>query len=260
MSLKSRKPYRGVNVFLLTMQGYASPFWVTKKQVAEMGGSVKEGEHGKDSLVVYWNWQKRQVKKASGDLEERDIPFLKYYRTYNLAQIDGIVPMDALDNDSFSPIMSCEEIIAKMPKAPVVESGWARASYSWSADTVKMPPKESFQSESGYYAALFHELVHSTGNKARLNRSESPEHEYGSPEYSKEELVAEIGSSFLLSYAGLGAETIDNSVAYIQSWRRKLSEDKKLIINAAQQAQKAVDFILNKSAVQVKDEILDKAV
>ena len=87
-NLISRKPYHGVNVFLLGMQGYASPYWLTFKQAAEMGAVVRKGEKG--TPVVFWNWTTKQVKNTNGDLQEKDIPFMRYYTVFNLAQIDWL--------------------------------------------------------------------------------------------------------------------------------------------------------------------------
>ena len=245
-NLVTGKPYRGLNVFLTIMQGYASPYWLTFKQAQEKGGQVKKGEKG--TPIIYWNWQKRQVEDQDGDLEEKQVPFMRYYTVFNLAQIDGIaIPQD--QSNTFAPIVSCEDVITNMPQAPVIESGWARASYNPVADIVRMPPRSAFKSEAGYYSTLFHELTHSTGHASRLDRKTITEMAaFGSEDYSKEELIAELGAAFLCGHAGIEQEIIENSAAYIAAWRARLSEDKRLIISAAAQAQKAADFILGHQA------------
>jgi antirestriction protein ArdC len=112
-----------------------------------------------------------------------------------------------------------------------------------------MPPRASFKSEESYYATLFHEMVHATGHGSRLARKGFEEKNgFGSPEYSREELIAECGASFLCGYTGIENETIENQAAYIEHWRKQLMADKKLVISAAGQAQKAVDFILDRRA------------
>ncbi len=226
------------------MQGYASPYWITYKQATERGAQVRAGEKG--TPVIFWNWQRRQVQNADGDIEERETPFLRYYTVFNVSQIDGLtVSGDEVKN--FSPIQSCEEVIRQMPSPPVIVHGFSQACYSWAKDQVRMPPRASFQSEASYYASLFHEIVHSTGHTSRLGRKGVEErHSFGSPEYSKEELIAECGASFLCGYTGIVNDTIENQAAYIEHWRKQLSADKKLVISAAAQAQKAVDFILDR--------------
>jgi antirestriction protein ArdC len=245
-NLVTGKPYRGLNVFLTIMQGYASPYWLTFKQAQEQGGQVRKGEKG--TPIIYWNWQKRQVEDHDGDIEEKQVPFIRYYTVFNLAQIDGIVSPEGQSSE-FEPIVSCEDVINNMPKAPVIESGWARASYSPAADIVRMPPRNAFKSEAGYYSTLFHELTHSTGHASRLDRKTITEMAaFGSEDYSKEELIAELGAAFLCGHTGIEQETIENNAAYIAAWRERLSEDKRLIISAAAQAQKAADFILGRQA------------
>lgn len=102
-----------------------------------------------------------------------------------------------------------------------------------------------FKSAEGYYSTLFHESVHSTGHEARLNRTTITDHNpFGSKDYSKEELVAEIGASFLSGITGIENETLDNSDSYINSWLRVLKDDVKMVVHAAGHVQKAVDYIV----------------
>jgi len=250
-NLISRKPYHGVNVLLLGMQGYASPYWLTFKQAADMGAMVRKGEKG--TPVVFWNWTTKQVQNKSGDLEEKDIPFFRYYTVFNLAQIEWLTLPEYVAAESFEPIIACEEVIDRMPNPPTIEHGFAEACYNRLNDVIKMPPRLSFKSEANYYGTLYHEAVHSTGHSSRLNRKGIEEkHSFGSPEYSKEELIAEFGASFLCGYTGIDNDTIENQAAYIEHWRKELSADKKLVISAAAQAQKAVDFILDLRAESEK--------
>jgi len=109
-----------------------------------------------------------------------------------------------------------------------------------------MPKQGSFASSESYYCALFHELIHSTGHQSRLNRKEIVEpNSFGSEKYSIEELTAEIGACYLNSVAGIVDTEFDNSVAYIKAWIERLRNDKRLIVYASSQAQKATDYILN---------------
>ncbi len=244
-NLVTGKPYRGLNIMLTAMQGYASPYWLTFKQATERGGQIRKGEKG--TPVIFWNWQRRQVPDQDGDIEEQEVPYMRYYTVFNVAQIEGLTIPGNVAAENFAPIVSCEEVITKMPSPPTIVHGFSQACYSWTKDQIRMPPRASFRSEAGYYATLYHEAVHSSGHPSRLGRKGVEEkHAFGSQEYSKEELIAEIGASFLCGYTGIENETIENQVAYIEHWRKQLAADKKLVIMAAGQAQKAVDFILNR--------------
>jgi antirestriction protein ArdC len=245
-NLVSRKPYRGVNVFLLHAMHYTSPFWLTFKQAQELGGHVRKGE--KACPVVFWKWL--DVER-DGDKER--VPFLRYYSVFNVAQCEGIeahVPSATGPKREHSPVEAAERIVADMPKRPLIKHGQAQAFYHPSDDFVGMPSPEQFRSGEGYYSVLFHELTHSTGHESRLARkgvagSEGQWSAFGSQSYSKEELVAEMGAAFLCGQAGIVERTIENSASYIANWLSKLKDDAKLVVQAAAQAQKAADFILD---------------
>lgn len=247
-NLVSGKEYRGVNVFLLHAMPYGCPFWLTFKQALDLGGNVRKGE--KACPVVFWNWLKA---KQEGE-ESKLVPFLKYYSVFNATQCDGIegkIPVIESAKREHTPIESAELIVAGMPKRPDIRNGGDRAFYSPSADFVGMPAPESFKSSEDYYSVLFHELTHATGHETRLKRkgvasSDGEWSAFGSTPYAKEELVAEMGAAFLSGHAGIVERTMDNSAAYVAAWLARLKDDRKLVVGAAAQAQKAADFILAK--------------
>jgi len=238
-NLISRKSYRGINVFLLGMQGYGSPFWATWNQIKQLGGSVKRGE--KSTIVVFW----KLVEKEDDD-EKKTFPVLRYYRVFNVEQCEGIeVPkLDA--NPDFEPLEECERTIKNMPHRPEIINGGA-AYYDPNRDLVCIPAPTRFKNPEHYYSTLFHELAHSTGHESRLGRKSlngwAP---FGSEDYSREELVAEMTAAFLSAHHGIETATIDNSAAYIDSWLKALSNDPKAVVWAASQAEKASDYILGK--------------
>jgi antirestriction protein ArdC len=245
-NLVSRKEYRGINVFLTGSQGYESPYWLTFKQAKALGGCVREGEKG--TPIVYCDTFKKEVVGKDGELAEKQMSFLRYYTVFNMAQVDGVeAPASSIVERPFNPIKECEKLVADMPHPPELKVGvGGRAFYRSSEDAVYMPRAELFVSDEEYYSTLFHELVHSTGHETRLNRRPSTEHRsFGDEAYSKEELVAEMGASFLSATAGIENATLDNSAAYIQGWLAALRDDKKMVILAAAAAQKASDYILN---------------
>lgn len=254
-SLVSGKRYRGVNVFLLAMtalaKDYRSPWWLTYKQAAARGGNVKQGEKG--TRIIFW-------KKLIGDDEqvERDengkpakAPFvLRGYTVFNAAaQCEGLeVPVEPNEIDlDHTPIEAAERIIAGYPNPPTIVHGGARAFYRRGADEVHLPKPERFESDEAYYETGFHELGHSTGHKTRLDRLEDDPAPFGSLAYGKEELVAEFTAAMLCGEAGIIPATVADHASYIAGWKKAIKAEKKLVVNAAAQAQRAADHILGVS-------------
>ncbi len=238
-NLITHQPYRGINVFLLMSMSYESPHWLTFRQAIQLGGSVKKGE--KACPVVFWKQTTIEDKESH---EPQTFPMLRLYHVFNVAQCEGLksvtdpaqVPMT---------VTSAAEIVAGMPHPPIIKHGMSRAYYSPSDDTVGMPERNRFETEDAYHATLFHELVHSTGHESRLKRASITDRNgFGSEPYCKEELVAELGSSYLCGHAEIVERTIDNSAAYIEGWLKSLKSDPTLIVYAAAQAHRAADFIL----------------
>jgi antirestriction protein ArdC len=250
-NLVSKRPYHGINFLLLTMSDYDTPSWLTFKQAKELGGSIKKGEHG--TPVIFWKLL--EVPDEAPEAEEtqiKTIPYLHYYTVFNLSQTEGIAaPKDAPQRRE--PLAACEAIIEGFTDKPeTTHTLEPRAYYRPATDTVHMPSKSSFMSSEAYYSTLFHEYTHATGHEKRLNRNaeEHTNFDFGSPEYSREELVAELGSAFLCAEAGIDNSVIDNNAAYLQSWLRELKADSKLIIYASARASKAVVYILKRQAAK----------
>lgn len=253
-NLASGKPYRGVNVFLLHAMSYASPFWLTYRQAEELGGHVRKGE--KATPVVFWKWLELESEERDeqGKPKSERVPMLRYYSVFNVAQCDGIEAPQPEGSDAtkrtHTAIETAEQIVASMPKRPAIAHGGNRACYSPALDRVDMPQAETFDTGEHYYSVLFHELTHATGHESRLKRksvagSDGEWSAFGSTPYAREELVAEMGASFLSGQAGIVERTLDNSAAYIAGWLERLKDDHKLVVIAAAQAQRAADFILN---------------
>src|SRR5712692_6461390 len=242
-NLISKKHYRGINVFLLALAGYGSQYWLTYRQAQALGGNVRRGEHGTE--IVFWKFDTFETETTDGETEERKSAFLRYYTVFNLEQTEGLKALLALP-PAF-PIESAEAIVKGMPNPPAFEQD-AQASYIPSRDTVTMPSRTAFDSQAEYYSTLFHELTHSTGHAKRLGREGIEKIQpFGSEDYSKEELVAEMGSAMLCGIAGIEQATISNSAAYLHSWIRRLKADSRLVVSAASAAQKAADYIRGES-------------
>jgi len=245
-NLITKKEYRGINVFLLGCQKFSSPFWVSYDQAKILGGNVKYKE--KSTMIVFW----KQVTVADNDNETKTktIPFLRYYRIFNIEQCEGIdekkIPVTEV-NPNFQPLTECEKTINSMQNKPEIRHQESQAYYQPKDDFVNMPKPETFIKEEFYYSVMFHELGHSTGHKSRLERKDFDQAAFGSQTYSKEELCAEMTAAFLCGHHHIEQQTIENSAAYIKSWLHKLQDDPKMVVLAAAQAQKAADYILNKN-------------
>lgn len=240
-NLLTKRPYKGLNILLLNSLGFKHNLFLTWKQIKTNGGSVIKDQKGQ--FIVF----NKMVEDKDDPTKKRF--FLRYYKVFNIEQCTGI-NSDLLPQEdrTFEKVETCDVIAENMPNRPQITVGGKEAYYSQSEDRVNMPPIKSFKAAEPYYSVLFHELIHSTGHESRLNRKEvSGKIVFGSPEYSLEELVAELGACYLKSYTGILGEGITNNSAYIQNWLEKLRNDKKFIVHAASRAQRAVDYILNRT-------------
>lgn len=263
-NLITNKEYRGVNVFLLGCQEYSSPYWLTYKQVISKNGTVLKGE--KASLVVFYQVLTKQRSSVSNEDANEDSPdlanvahknqggsqlsfILKYYNVFNLEQCDGIsVVTSNGPARQFTPIENADRIVSEMMHPPEITYGGNKASYSPINDKISMPVGDRFEKNEEFYSVLFHELGHSTGHHSRLARKEVVErNEFGSQDYSAEELCAELSASMLCAVAGISNETIELSASYIESWLSAFRTNKKMLVFAAAKAQKAADYILNRN-------------
>ena len=236
------KPYSLLNQMLLAKAGE----WYTWNQIQALGGKVRKGE--KSSMVVFWKQTPvKDEDPATGEQIERMIPVLKYFNVFHIDQLDGI-EAKTIDPEAIDPATdtAADAIIAGYIQRSGVELEHRKgdeAFYSPSVDRVVLPLREQFPSMAEYYSTAFHELTHSTGHSSRLDRI-SRRAFFGNEDYSREELVAEIGAAALLNHCQIEtADSFKNSAAYIQSWLRALRNDKKLIISAAGAAAKAFELI-----------------
>lgn len=257
ISHETGKPYSMLNQMLLD---FRAGEWLTWKQIQAEGGRVKNGE--KSSLVVFWSKVNKIEKEAicdeNGDeIGIRDVlvgsyMVLKSYPVFHIDQTEGITPRynnEPVQNDA-EPIEAAESVAMNYVTREGLkfESKQSdRAYYSPIEDRVCVPALAQYKVTEEYYSTLFHELTHSTGAAHRLNRKEvAGVALFGDENYSREELVAEMGAAFLVSTLGLDCEkAFKNSVAYIQSWLRALKNDKKMLVLAATKAEQAVKYILN---------------
>jgi antirestriction protein ArdC len=245
----SKKPYNGINIFLLSVRGFANPFWFTYKQAQEAGGSVRKGE--KSTKVIFWKKFTPAYKedgRQPGEVSEDDLKdhlVMRYYSVFNFEQCEGLsADKYGIKTGAFNPIEEAEAIVKGYNGAPAVVHNEQRAYYAIERDYVNMPKPETFVKPEFYYKTLFHEFTHSTGAAHRLNRKLTGHQAGSQQDYSKEELIAETGASFLSGRAGIfDAPQLEQAAAYIQSWIKVLKNNNKMVIQAASEAQKAADYI-----------------
>lgn len=234
---KTQRPYRGINVWLLEPGEYA-----TFKQITEAGGRVKKGAKG--HLVIFWKWLEIEENNEEG--KTKKIPILRYYKVFEInTQCEGLTSRRKEETYKHDPIEEAERIIQKYKNAPSIQHQSGRAYYHKLYDLVSVPPLEDFRDPHEYYATLFHELAHSTGHPKRLNRKGiAMPATFGDETYSQEELVAEMTAAMLCGVAKIDNQILENSAAYIAGWLRVFRSDKRMLVHAAAQAQKAADYIL----------------
>ncbi len=238
----SKKPYSLINQMLLKHNGEYATF----KQWQQLGGHIRKGE--KSEIIVFWKIYEKETTNDNGEKEIQKIPMLRYYNVFHISQVDGVEPLQEPFND-VKPIESADKVIIDYVAREHIdfqEIKSDKAFYNPSHDKVVVPLKEQYKNINEYYSTTFHELTHSTGHKTRLDRlTDNKVAAFGSETYSKEELIAEIGSTTILNTLGIETNsTFKNSVAYIQSWLQVLKNDNKFIVSAAGKAEKAVNYIL----------------
>ena len=250
------KPYSLLNQLLLLDEGetvsdlesFKSREFATFNQIKAEGGHVRKGEKSK-WLVFSKQWKKESVDESTGEKTEEVIPVLRWYNVFEVSQCDGIerkYEPTRFDND---PVAEAERVIDEYFSREectleVMETG--RASYSPKKDRVKVPLMSQFTTSESYYSTLFHEMVHSTGHIKRLQRMDSESNVvFGDDDYSNEELVAELGSAYMMNRLGLdNSKTERNSAGYLQGWMKALKDNRRLFVSAAAKAEKAVNYIL----------------
>ena len=251
----TRKPYSVLNQMLLGRKGE----WITFKQLKELDGSIKKG--AKAGFVVFYGkytYTKEETEENEDGEEvtvakEYTIPVLRYYKVFHISDCTGIESKMGSEPVTIAsePIERAEKIINGYVER---EEGLKfkndeqsnQAFYRPSDDLVVVPMISQYSVTEEYYSTAFHELTHSTMTESRCNRKkENKMAAYGSADYSREELVAELGSAMLCTIAELNCEkAFTNSVAYIQGWLHALANDNKMIVWAASRAEKAAQYIL----------------
>ncbi len=235
------KAYSLLNQMLLGRPGE----YLTFKQCQEAGGRVRKGE--KSHMVVFWKWIEQEDEETG---EKKEVPFLRYYNVFHIDQCEGISAKHTQATnfpDGADTLATAQDIIydyLSREGVKLTHNEGDQAFYRPATDEVVLPIRKQFVSTAEYVSTVIHVLTHSTGHPSRLNRLTRPSF-FGTEDYSKEELVAEIGASALVNHVGLEtANSLRNNTAYIQNWLTVLQGDKRFIVSASGKAEKAVNLIL----------------
>ena len=261
----SGRAYRGVNTLVLQMAaleaGYSDARWLTFKQAKAAGGHVRRGEHG--TRVILWRWLER--KRSDDDEQPERFPLVRLFTVFNVAQVEADDEAaglklakggaDPFGGAALTPNERADAMIAEYIErqgGPTIHHGAESAYYVPERDEVHVPARGQFSSADAYYATVLHELAHSTGHPTRLGREGyRTAARFGSERYSQEELVAEFAAAFLGNEAGIDPSRVEQSAAYIASWLRVLDDDRRMVVVAAAQAQRAADHMLGRVAEQL---------
>ena len=255
--------YRGGNRFRLSMEAvkkeYKDPRWLTYNQAAENGWQVKKGEKG--VLCEKWIFSKTVKEKDEKGIEiekevELDKPIVNYFKVFNAEQIAGIPELEKLPIEKGQVLEIAEDMIATS-MCPIKEVGQEQAYYSPSKDEIVLPLRESFKDHESFLSTALHEMIHSTGHESRLNRGKG--NMFGSPEYAKEELIAELGSVFLQGDLGikLEGEHFQDHSNYLKSWIGALKEDYHELFRACIEAEKGSQFLYSNYLEREKEQVKD---
>lgn len=249
--------YRGVNAMLFSFADLPTPYFATFDQISKAGGKVKKG--AKSYTVYFSDLLIYKDKKRISEQEYRKLPkgekenckvvkVQKPWPVFNMGDTEGVPvkPNVMRETDANNRLYECDSFLECIPKKPEIEEKFEfSAYYNPATDKIVMPLIDLFNEVEGYYATLFHELAHATGHPSRLNRDTLSNYSYfGSENYSKEELTAEICACFVCNRLGIDTYKItENAHAYIAGWLKELKNDKRLFWEACTAAQKAFEFL-----------------
>ena len=263
-NVKTEKPYRGGNSLYLsvaqTAKGYGDHRWATHKQIQALGGQVRKGEQG--TQVLFYKFEDEREdrhrppvtddtgKTAAGELddEHRRAPMVKCYTVFNVEQADGLT-LDRREDAEPPPEWKTHqtaELVIRESGIPVSHVRGDRAFYTLHADRVTLPERDQFATANGYYQTALHELGHATGHASRLNRETlqtGAAKGFGSPEYAREELRAEMSAMMTGERVGVGHDG-SRGAAYVEGWLKALDDDPKELYRAAADAQQMMDYLV----------------
>lgn len=227
----TRRPYNGINRLSLLCNDYPSPYYLTYLQIKQLGGRILKDEKG--HLIVFW-----KVINITNEEDEHvdEFPLLRYTYVFNLSQTNLYKP----DENELATILECERLLSNVQPVPDIRHNTSECFYDKRNDYISIPPMSQFTSREEYYSSLYHELIHWTGHISRLNRQRL--------DYAMEELVAEIGSSYLCAITGISPAVIHNQTAYIEYWLKMTQSRELNLITASKLSQSAINLLIRQYA------------
>ena len=256
----SGKPYNGVNNLLLSLiseeRGYKDSRWLTFNQIKSHNWKLKKGSKAAQVELVKFmdksTHKEFDVSSVEGMTEEEKSKYwaenvrmlFKSYSVFNASCVDGIPEEKIKKLSQTEQNESCEKIIANSP-AKIYFDGGNSAYYRPSTDSIHLPARERFISQTDFYLTALHEIGHSSGHSSRLNRDLTGMQ--GSENYAKEELCAEFGSIFIAQTLGIdiSERQINSSAAYLKSWAKVIKQDPKYLFKAITEAGKIENYVVN---------------
>jgi len=253
---ESKHVYSGINSLILSLKSmnncYESPYWLTYKQLEKQKAYPLKTQ--KATMVIYYNF----VEVKNSEEEKKRIPFMKYYYVFNLDQTS--LKNEINTNTNIDPASKNSDIenIIKTFDCRIIHAAQNKACYLPNEDKILLPARNQFESLHGYYSTAIHETAHATGHESRLKRNLM--NKFGSVDYAKEELIAEIATMFILGYYSIDNKEIsNNNIAYINSWLKLLQNDSNFIFTASKQAGEILEYITkdnNKTTENKESELI----
>ena len=248
-SISSGNQYSGINVVLLWAAGRSDSRWGTYKAWSEKGCQVRKGETA--THIIFFKSLNIKEAQADGSQSDKTIPLLKSFAVFCADQVDGLPVIEQAQPETADQadarVALALDFVARAGANIEILTGSARAYYSPTVDKIVVPAASDFvgtttsSAVESFAGVVLHELIHWTGHSKRLARTFGASH--GDANYAKEELVAELGATFLCADLGISTEPRADHAQYLASWLQVLKDDKRLIIRAASQASKAAAYL-----------------
>ena len=262
-NIQTDKPYRGGNSVYLsvtqTAKGYSDHRWATYKQIKDMGGQVRKGE--KATHVLFYKFDDAKEKPQPGapdtpatspegttEKAHTRPPMVRCYAVFNVEQADGLNLERQGDDREKAPEWKAHQTAERViheSGVNVIHQRGDRAFYNMQTDRVTLPEREQFATANGYYQTALHELGHATGHPDRMDRDtlKNGVGNFGSTEYAREELRAEMSAMMTGERVGVGHDG-SRGAAYVQGWIKAIDDDPKEMYKAASDAQTISDYLM----------------
>lgn len=264
-----------------TMEHYRMPVYLTIKQIRDAGGMIKKGEHsipifkwdlrikGKDGKKLSESDYRNMTKEEQAECTVR--PYLKVYNEWNIDQTnleevnkekyDAILKrfksepikdeVGMYKNEAFDNLLKEQSWVCPIEYEKFNESAF----YSPKRDQIVVPskkqfnisntPEDVFKDGMEFYGTTIHEMAHSTGHESRLGRDGIVKiDQFGSDQYAKEELVAELTSALIGNAMGFDSRIRENNIAYLQNWIGSLKKDPKFLKSVMSDVNKSSKMVL----------------